>query len=75
MTQFALNWVLANPLVTSAIVGPRTMEQFEDNLGCLGWDIEESALAEINRLVPPGEHTGSGYNDPNYPVLGRPARG
>ena len=75
MTQFALNWVLANPLVTSAIVGPRTMEQFEDNLGCLGWDIEESALAEIDRLVPPGEHTGSGYNDPNYPVLGRPARG
>jgi len=72
LTQFSLNWVLANPIVTSAIVGPRTMEQYEDNLGCLGWDISQKALDEIDALVPPGEHTGWGFNDPQYPVRGRP---
>ena len=73
MTQFSLNWVLGNPIVTSAIVGPRTMAQYEDNLGCLGWGIERDALERIDELVPPGEHTGKGFNDPLYPVLGRPA--
>jgi aryl-alcohol dehydrogenase-like predicted oxidoreductase len=72
MTQFSLNWVVANPIVTAAIVGPRTMEHLEDNLGCLGWNIEEDALDEIDRMVPPGEHTGWGFNDPMYPVTGRP---
>ena len=72
MTQFALNWALANPIVTSAIVGPRTMEHLEDNLGCLGWVMEQNALDEIDQLVPPGEHTGFGFNDPQYPVKGRP---
>ena len=73
LTQFSLNWVLANPIVTSAIVGPRTMDHLEDNLGCTGWDISQEALDEIDLLVPPGEHTGFGFNDPQYPVLGRPA--
>ncbi len=72
MTQFSLNWVLANPIVTSAIVGPRTMEHLEDNLGCLGWEIDSGALDKIDQLVPAGEHTGLGFNDPQYPVRGRP---
>ena len=33
MAQFALAWTLAKPGVTSPIIGPRTMEQLEDNLG------------------------------------------
>ena len=48
------------------------MEHLKDNLGCLGWEIGRDALDEIDRLVPPGEHTGHGFNDPMYPVLGRP---
>jgi aryl-alcohol dehydrogenase-like predicted oxidoreductase len=74
MTQFSLNWVLANPIVTSAIVGPRTMEHYEDNIQCLGWEISQEALDKIDELVPPGEHTGWGFNDPQYPVQGRPRR-
>jgi len=74
MAQFAVNWVLGNPIVGSAIIGPRTMEQYEESLGSLGWEIEQSALDEIDRLVPPGEHTGRGFNDPQRPVRGRPAR-
>lgn len=72
MTQFSLNWVLGNPIVTAAIVGPRTMEHLEDNLGCLGWSIDNAILDEIDAVVPPGEHTGWGFNDPMYPVMGRP---
>ena len=71
LTQFSLAWVLANPIITSAIIGPRTMEQLEDNLGCLDCTLTEADEATINELVPPGEHTGKGYNDPAYPVLGR----
>ena len=75
LTQFALAWVLANPLITSAIIGPRTMEQLEDNLGCLDCTLSAADEAAIAALVPPGEHTGKGYNDPAYPVLGRVTRG
>ena len=71
LTQFSLAWVLANPVITSLIIGPRTMDQFEDNLECLDCKLTESDEAAINELVPLGEHTAKGYNDPAYPVLGR----
>ncbi|MDE0396759.1 MAG: aldo/keto reductase [Candidatus Poribacteria bacterium] len=71
LTQFSLAWVLANPTITSLIIGPRTMEQLEDNLGCLDCRVTEADEAAIDQMVPPGEHTGKGYNDPAYPVLGR----
>jgi len=74
VTQFALAWVLANPIITSVIVGPRTMEQLEDNLGCLDCVLAQADEAAIDQFVPPGEHTGKGYNDPAYPVLGRPKK-
>ena len=47
------------------------MKQLEDNLGCLDFTLTEDDEATINELVPPGEHTGKGYNDPAYPVVGR----
>ncbi|MDH7568554.1 MAG: aldo/keto reductase [Armatimonadota bacterium] len=72
LTQFALAWVLANPIVTSVILGPRTMEQFEDNLGCLSLTVTPEDERDVDALVPPGEHTGWGFNDPAYPVRGRP---
>ena len=75
MTQFALNWVISNPLVTAAIIGPRTMEQLEDNLGAVGWSIGEDALDEIDRLVPPGTHTGIDFFDPSRAFTGRPRVG
>lgn len=72
LTQFALAWILANPLITSAIIGPRTMEQLDDNLGAVGWTLTPDDEAAVDQLVPPGEHTGWGFNDPAYPVRGRP---
>jgi aryl-alcohol dehydrogenase-like predicted oxidoreductase len=71
LTQFSLAWVLANPVISSIIIGPRTMQQLEDNLGSLDCTLTADDEASINELVPLGEHTGKGYNDPAYPVLGR----
>lgn len=70
-THFALAWCLANPIITSVILGPRTMEQFDDNFGCLEVSISAEDEAFIASLVPPGEHSGKGFQDTQYPVTGR----
>ena len=70
-TQFALAWCLANPILTSVIVGPRTMEQFSDNIGCVDVEITPADEAFIDSLVPPGEHSGKGFQDTAYPITGR----
>jgi aryl-alcohol dehydrogenase-like predicted oxidoreductase len=70
-SQFALAWCLANPIVTSAIMGPRTMEQFDDNFGSLDVEISADDEAFVDELVPPGEHSGHGFQDPAYPISGR----
>jgi aryl-alcohol dehydrogenase-like predicted oxidoreductase len=70
-SQFAAAWCLANPRVTSIILGPRTMDHLTDNLGCLEVVIGAEDEALVDRLVPPGEHTGKGFPDPAYPVTGR----
>jgi aryl-alcohol dehydrogenase-like predicted oxidoreductase len=72
-SQFALAWCLANPIVTSIILGPRTMEQFDDNVAALQVKITSEDESFVDKVVPPGEHSGKGFRDPNYPVIGRPA--
>ena len=71
LTHLALNWVLANKIITSAVIGPRTVDQYESNIGCLDWEIDISTLEIIDQFVPAGEHTGLGFNDPQNPVRGR----
>ena len=70
-SQFALAWVLANPIITSVILGPRTIEQFDDNMGCLDVQITYEDEAFIDSLVPPGAPSGKGFQDPLYPITGR----
>ena len=36
ISQVALAWLLSKPLITSPIIGPRTLEQLHDNLGAVG---------------------------------------
>jgi aryl-alcohol dehydrogenase-like predicted oxidoreductase len=71
-SQFALAWCLANPIVSSVILGPRTMDQFDDNLAALQVEISAADEALVNGLVPPGSHSGKGFQDPQYPITGRP---
>ncbi len=70
-TGFALAWCLANPNVTSIILGPRTIEQYQDNLQCLDVVITPEDEAFVDALGPPGEHSGKGFQDTAYPVTGR----
>jgi aryl-alcohol dehydrogenase-like predicted oxidoreductase len=52
-SQIALRWVLDNEIITSAIVGARSLDQLKENLGCLGWRLspeEKAQLDEISRI-------------------------
>ncbi|MEW5871764.1 MAG: aldo/keto reductase [Chloroflexota bacterium] len=56
ISQIALAWLLANPLVTSPIIGPRTLEQLTDNLGASGLRLtaeEKKALDEASDWKQP----------------------
>jgi aryl-alcohol dehydrogenase-like predicted oxidoreductase len=74
LSQFAIAWTLANPIVTSAIIGPRTMEQLEDALPAVDVKLTPEDEKAVDELVPPGWHTGRGFHDPMYPVRGRPTQ-
>ncbi len=39
VSQTALAWLLAQPGMTAPIIGPRTIEQLEDNLGAVGYEL------------------------------------
>ena len=69
--QFAFLWVLNNEIVTAAIAGPRTLEQWENYLGALAHRLTADDEAFIDRLVPPGHPSTPGFTDPRYPVTGR----
>jgi aryl-alcohol dehydrogenase-like predicted oxidoreductase len=47
--QIALNWLLGQPAVTAPILGVRTMDQLEDNLGAAGWRLDEEQMDELSR--------------------------
>ena len=72
--QFAVNWVLNNRLVTSAIVGPRTVAQMTEYVGSLDHELSAEDEALVDSLVPTGHPSTPGYSDPAYPVEGRQAR-
>jgi aryl-alcohol dehydrogenase-like predicted oxidoreductase len=54
LIHLALAFVLQHPAVTSPIIGPRTMEHLESQLGAA--DVERSGdiLDQIDKIVPPG---------------------
>lgn len=72
--QFAVCWVLNNPLVTAAIAGPRTEQQWTDYLGALNYQFTQEDEALVNRYVAAGHPSTPGFNDPAYPIEGRPPR-
>ncbi|MFO1324182.1 MAG: aldo/keto reductase [Burkholderiales bacterium] len=71
LTQFALAWLWANQIVTSVIAGPRTFEQWQDYVGAVGTPWSEQDETLVDSLVRPGFASTPGYNDPQYPIVGR----
>ncbi|MEO3472011.1 aldo/keto reductase [Roseomonas sp. CAU 1739] len=72
--QFALAWVLHNRLVTGVVTGPRTEQQWEDYVGALAYRFTPEDEVLVDGLVVPGHPSTPGYNDPAYPLEGRPLR-
>jgi len=58
----ALAFVIAHPGVTSAILGPRTMEQLDDLLAGAQVRLSDELLDAIDAIVPPGTE----LNDDSY---------
>jgi aryl-alcohol dehydrogenase-like predicted oxidoreductase len=55
LTHLAVAFTLAHPAVTSAIVGPRTMDHLEDLLKGAETRLDEATLDAIDEVVAPGE--------------------
>jgi aryl-alcohol dehydrogenase-like predicted oxidoreductase len=68
---FAMAWVLNNRLVTAAVAGPRTEQQWEEYGAALECRLTAEDEALVDRLVSPGHPSTPGYNDPQYPIEGR----
>lgn len=71
LSQLALAWCVVRPGVTSPIIGPRTMEQLEDNLGALDVTVTAEDHRAIDELVPPGRMVGPFYEADFGPNLHR----
>jgi aryl-alcohol dehydrogenase-like predicted oxidoreductase len=54
MIEMALAFVIRHPAVTAAIIGPRTMEQLESQLGAADVELSDDVLNRIDEIVPPG---------------------
>jgi aryl-alcohol dehydrogenase-like predicted oxidoreductase len=53
MAQVALAWLVDRPLMTSVILGARTMEQLEDNLGAAGLHLTPEETERLDRASAP----------------------
>lgn len=73
-SQFATAWVLNNRYITGTIAGPRTEAHLDDYLGALAYRFTAEDEALVDSLVSPGHPSTPGYNDPAYPIEGRPTR-
>lgn len=60
--QVALAWTLANPAVTAPIIGPRTLEQFQDSLRATEIVLDEEVLQKLDAIFPgPGRPAPEAY--------------
>ncbi len=54
MSQVALNWLRNRPSVSSVLLGVRTVDQLDDNLGALEWNLTDGDMSELTRVSAPG---------------------
>ncbi|MGN6203967.1 aldo/keto reductase [Humibacter sp.] len=53
LSQVSLAWLLAQPAVTSVILGARTVEQLRDNLGASDVELTDAQLAALDEASAP----------------------
>jgi aryl-alcohol dehydrogenase-like predicted oxidoreductase len=67
LIHLAIAFVINHPAVTSAILGPRTMEHLESQLGAADVVLNDEILDAIDDIVPPGvtlHEADRGYDPP-----------
>ncbi|KAG0317780.1 hypothetical protein BGZ97_004853 [Linnemannia gamsii] len=53
--QVAVNWTFQKPGITSPLIGVRTLEQLEDNIGALDFTLSAEQMARLDRVSNPRE--------------------
>jgi aryl-alcohol dehydrogenase-like predicted oxidoreductase len=71
LSQFALAWVAAQPGITSPIIGPRTMEQFDDNMRAFELKLTDDDFGAVDAIVPKGQMVSAFYEADFGPHLHR----
>ena len=67
LIHLALAFVIRHPAVTAAIIGPRTMDHLESQLGAADVQLSDEVLDRIDQIVEPGVNISSadaGYRNP-----------
>jgi aryl-alcohol dehydrogenase-like predicted oxidoreductase len=72
LINLALGFVLAHPAVTSAIIGPRTMEQWKDQADAGDVVLSREVIDQIDAIVAPGTNVSRGDVGYTPPSLQRP---
>jgi len=74
LIHLALAFVINHPAVTSAIIGPRTMEHLEGQLGAADVTLDPAILDRIDEIVPPGTNVNpadTGWQNPDLEPAAR----
>jgi len=74
LTHLAQAWVVRHPAVTSAIIGPRTMDHLTDLLAGQDVVLDDATLDRIDALVAPGTDVNPGDAGWTSPDLATEAR-
>jgi aryl-alcohol dehydrogenase-like predicted oxidoreductase len=74
LIDMALAFVLRHPGVTAAIIGPRTMEQLESQLGAADVTLDAALLDRIDEIVAPGTNVNPADAGWTNPALAAEAR-
>ncbi len=74
LIHLALAFVIRHPAVTAAIIGPRTIEQLESQLGAADAQLDDELLDRIDEIVAPGttvNPTDAGWSNPALAAVAR----
>jgi aryl-alcohol dehydrogenase-like predicted oxidoreductase len=74
LIHLALAFTISHPAVTAAIIGPRTMEQLESQIGAADVQLDSDVLDRIDEIVPPGvtlNPTDAGWTNPALSAAAR----
>lgn len=73
LTHLAMAFAISHPGVTSALIGPRTIEHLDDLLAGQDVTLSDDVLDRIDEIVPPGTDVSPQDMDYQPPALLRPA--